>query len=309
MKNGSNKSGGNNENHNVKVFSSTNNLLVNLTSSLCTYIQHITVAFSTWVSYSVHSDHICVNTLYFHILVQRVCLVTLVFSVSCCFDSTTTSPLEHNLKLEHDINSIACTTVTSSLIVQYFDELELMVIVLFVMGDIDRNLKRKMQIILFDAKTVGEYDFGAMNNDFNYMDLDSFDSMINQIYCSFGTPLPQQQTQAQEQQTSGQQKRIIKKIQYEEQEKAYNQNPKVLITSQAYPFGDKFNDFSIVIYKHFMHVHAIMKVVAFLYFFYFFHSTIMGLQSNNHHFYHLLQQHLIMKRTKRKLIIFTRYNL
>ena len=66
--------------------------------------------------------------------------------------------MKHNRKLEHDVNSPASTTVTSPLIIQYFDELELTVIVLLVMDDIDRNLKRKMEIILIVAESFDEYE-------------------------------------------------------------------------------------------------------------------------------------------------------
>ena len=160
--------------------------------------------------------------------------------------------MEKNLKLEHDINSIACTTVTSPLILQYFDELELMVIVLFVVDDIDRNLKRKMQIILFDAKNFGEFvtnelsfqphdandnssdnmitsfkgnginnhNFCAMNNDFNYMDFDSFDTMTNKYIVVLVHHFHNNKHKNNRRVVN--KKRIIKKI----QEKAYNQNPK-----------------------------------------------------------------------------------
>ena len=99
--------------------------------------------------------------------------------------------------------------MTSPLIIQFFDELELTMIILFLIDDIGRSVNGTMQIILINNGN-DNHKFDAIDNDFNYMDFGNFGAMINQMNSCFGhglgTPLLQQQKQEQKHHGSGQQK-------------------------------------------------------------------------------------------------------
>lgn len=176
----------------------------------------------------------------------------------------------------------------------FFDELELIMIILFVVDDIGRNLNGKIQVVLidiminelsfqpWDANDNGNnniitimirlvmhdfngndnHNFGAMNNDFDYVDFDNF-----------GTPLLQQQKQKQEHQASGQQKMNA----------STNKKSKIRITIKICMKITRnwIIDFNMMIYKYLKHVHCMMVVACFLFFYFPCSKMFVGTQGTN----------------------------